>query len=482
MIFDCFPFFNELDVLDIRLHELAGVVDRFVLAEAPLTHSGKPKPLHFQENRGRFSEFLGRIEHVVVTDFPPADHAVPGESWKYERHQRDALARGLSGLSDTDIVITSDVDEVPRADAVRAYDPSMGLAGLDQSLHAYWLNFVNRETEYAWSKILPYGLAKGMTHCQMRYTAGAVIKNGGWHFSFMGGVAEAVEKIEAWAHQEYNIGRIKDEANLRSLRESGTDPHGRALRYAAEALNGTYPRHVLENRARFRRLIKEGTPMVDAEARTVEWNLRLWDRDYAWPHDGDEWTDFARASGVPYGRWKDTLAGTFLYPYLARGKTVLELGAGHGRWSDLISPRLPSGALHLVEVSPKCAAFLSRKYSGKPWIEVHTNDGASLPTIKSSSVDLIWSFDTFVHIEGPEMRAYAGEFARVLKRSGMGVIHHPGAPTPDQRRNGCRSMVTSESFARAMGERGLYVIRQADSWEGGDVRMAGDAITVFARP
>lgn len=55
MIIDCFTFFNELDVLEIRLRELDGVVDRFVLVEATLTHQGKPKPLLYAENKERFA-------------------------------------------------------------------------------------------------------------------------------------------------------------------------------------------------------------------------------------------------------------------------------------------------------------------------------------------------------------------------------------------------------------------------------------------
>jgi len=486
VIYDCFPFHNELDILEIRLHELDGVADRFVLAEAPLTHSGKPKPLHFAENRARFAKFLDRIVHVVVEDFPPADMAVPGESWKYERHQRDALSRGLVGLSDGDVVITSDVDEVPRAEAVRAYRPEMGLVGLGQSMHTYWLNMACREAEYAWCKMLPGAMAKSMTHCQIRYTPGTVVKNGGWHFSFMGRVSDVVEKIESWAHQEYNIPRCKDAAKIASDMERGVDPHGRAATYRLEPLDGTYPRHVLANKARYARLIKEIRPTNGAaakdEARTVEWNLGVWDNGYAWPKDGDEWTGFADFCGIPYARWKEALARTFLFPYLGPGRTVLEIGAGHGRWSDIIAPRTEGGTLHLVELSPRCAEFLRERYKDRPGVRVCANDGRSLPMAASGSVDFVWAFDTFVHVEEAETRAYAAEFSRVLKTHGMGVIHHPGSPTPEQRRNGCRSMVTSASFARALVERGLFVVRQADSWEGGDVRMSGDAITVFAKP
>ena len=70
MIFDCFTFFNELDLLDARLHELDGAVDVFVLVEARQTFQGAPKPLYFELNQARYAKFLPRIVHIVV-DFPP---------------------------------------------------------------------------------------------------------------------------------------------------------------------------------------------------------------------------------------------------------------------------------------------------------------------------------------------------------------------------------------------------------------------------
>jgi len=54
-VYDCFPFFNELDVLEIRLKELWDVVDVFVLAESNLSHSGKPKEYIFENNKDRFA-------------------------------------------------------------------------------------------------------------------------------------------------------------------------------------------------------------------------------------------------------------------------------------------------------------------------------------------------------------------------------------------------------------------------------------------
>jgi beta-1,4-mannosyl-glycoprotein beta-1,4-N-acetylglucosaminyltransferase len=90
MIYDCFTFFNELDILEIRLNILKNVVDKFVLVEATRTHQGKEKPLYFSENKARYKEFEDKIIHIVIDEYPPYE----GKSaWVLERYQRDMIAK-----------------------------------------------------------------------------------------------------------------------------------------------------------------------------------------------------------------------------------------------------------------------------------------------------------------------------------------------------------------------------------------------------
>lgn len=77
MIYDCFSFFNELDLLEIRLNTLDKVVDKFILFESTLTHTGNPKPLYYAENKDRFAKFSDRIVHIVVNDFPAMPEDMP---------------------------------------------------------------------------------------------------------------------------------------------------------------------------------------------------------------------------------------------------------------------------------------------------------------------------------------------------------------------------------------------------------------------
>ena len=70
MIYDCVIFFNELDLLEVRLNELKNVVDKFVIVEASFTHSSKPKEFCFENNKERYQEFLDQIIYWKVTDLP----------------------------------------------------------------------------------------------------------------------------------------------------------------------------------------------------------------------------------------------------------------------------------------------------------------------------------------------------------------------------------------------------------------------------
>lgn len=213
----------------------------------------------------------------------------------------------------------------------------------------------------------------------------------------------------------------------------------------------------------------------------VEWNLKVWDAAYGWPQDGDEWSEQAQFCGVPYDRWKEQLRRTFIVPYVYPPSTVLEIGPGHGRWSAMFPAKVSK--LHLVDLSPSCIEFCKKRLSAHGNVSYHVNDGRLIPMIADSSIDFVWSFDTFVHVEEPEFRSYMRELHRVMKPQSMGVIHHPGSPTPEQRQNGMRSLLDSRKVLSIMQESKLYVIRQASEWDGGcNMKLTGDAITVLARP
>ncbi|MEE9567170.1 MAG: N-acetylglucosaminyltransferase, partial [Desulfobacteria bacterium] len=115
LIFDCFVFYNELDILNIRLNTLGSDVDYFVLVESTRTFTGQPKELVYQQNKDRFARFHDRIIHVIADDMPE----IADSTFTREAHQRSAIGQGLSGAQPQDLIIVSDVDEIPKPEVLR---------------------------------------------------------------------------------------------------------------------------------------------------------------------------------------------------------------------------------------------------------------------------------------------------------------------------------------------------------------------------
>ena len=114
MVYDCIPFFNELDILKLRLNILDPIVDRFIIEEATVTFSGEPKELCFEKNKEMFQEFLPKIEYIVVNNSPKdvTTHV-------RDNFQKNALERGLKNATPEDVIILSDVDEIPNPVALK---------------------------------------------------------------------------------------------------------------------------------------------------------------------------------------------------------------------------------------------------------------------------------------------------------------------------------------------------------------------------
>ena len=122
MIYDCFTFFNELDLLEIRLNTLNDYVDYFVLVEATKTFTGKDKPLYYNENKERFKQFENKIIHIIVDTYPDSTNP-----WVLENHQRNSIANGFANCKDNDIILISDLDEIPRPELIDKYKKQLDL-------------------------------------------------------------------------------------------------------------------------------------------------------------------------------------------------------------------------------------------------------------------------------------------------------------------------------------------------------------------
>jgi beta-1,4-mannosyl-glycoprotein beta-1,4-N-acetylglucosaminyltransferase len=245
-VYDCFTFFNELDVLEIRLNELDSVVDKFIIVEASTTHTNIEKPFYFEENKERFAKFLHKIRHIKVV--LPKD----GDTWVKERAQRDFIDIGIKEMCvPGDIIMISDADEIPKMETVRDYRVEHGPKQFMQQLYYYSLNnkCVN-DNLWNWGKILPYEVYKNnnMTPCQVRYTPAPELIKGGWHFSFIGNLEFIKKKISSWAHAEFNTPEINNDNNINNSIRDGKDVFGRYLKFEKVPIDESYPKFIQNNK------------------------------------------------------------------------------------------------------------------------------------------------------------------------------------------------------------------------------------------
>lgn len=256
-VFDCFLYNDEDDVLELHLATLYDSVDRFVLVEGTLTHSGNPKPLHFDLNKEKFAKYLDKITHIVVDDYPAyKDGNEYDQAWARERHQRDSIMHGLKNCQPNDIVLIGDVDEIANPEAITNYSVNQDVCRLKQRMFYYFLNCENKE-EWDWLKIAPYSEVVRLTPCGIRYppSEAPLIENGGWHFSFLGGAQKAIQKVRDYAHREFDKPELMNVERVTQLIERGEDIFGRDLKYEFTEIDSSYPSAVKEN---YSELLRKG--------------------------------------------------------------------------------------------------------------------------------------------------------------------------------------------------------------------------------
>jgi SAM-dependent methyltransferase len=239
---------------------------------------------------------------------------------------------------------------------------------------------------------------------------------------------------------------------------------------------------IIDARIEQRQLTIEGRRGVLGEAH------RAW-RDHApqvnkerwggwdWSRHGEEWTISAD--------WKQALIADVLLPTIPEGGTVLEIGPGAGRWTEVLSLR--ADKLIAVDLDERILEHCRDHLGAPDNVEFMLTTGSALPDVRDHSVDAIWSFDVFVHIAPIDQDTYLAEFARVLKPGGVAAIHHAdgrdrGALTS---RRGWRAPMCTSLFAAIAERHGLTAEKVITTWGPNaehDLGAYRDAISVLRQP
>ena len=202
-VFDCCIFYNEIELLTIRLNELYDHVDYFVIVESKETHRGDPKPLNFLANVHLFEKFRDKIIYVPLE---PIAGKRSSYSWKRENYQRNQIIRGLTHCRNEDIIMISDLDEIPKGDHIpglvnRVLQCNAPLIYCAHKTYRYFLNRWDMgSTHWPGTAITTYQFLKKHSPQYMRRRkdrAQFPLVESGWHFTTMGGPQRVLDKYKS---------------------------------------------------------------------------------------------------------------------------------------------------------------------------------------------------------------------------------------------------------------------------------------------
>lgn len=271
MIIDAFCFYNELDLLEVRLNELSEIVDYFIIVESVKTQSLLPKPLYFSKNKERYSKFLKKIIHVVIEDCPSNE----GNNWRMEHFQRtEGYKRGLQqlNLKENDFIHASDMDEIPRASVIEQVIKDnkfqeTGVCVLDLNFYAYFINLKAASRNWVGGSITkaPIFINNDPHFFTDNRERLPRVLNGGWHLSWLGGAEKVYEKSFACI-EPYDKSAIppKEEYikhfNEHFLKDKKTFIHienlsKEGIEFIKVPIDQSYPSYILNNLEKYQKYI-----------------------------------------------------------------------------------------------------------------------------------------------------------------------------------------------------------------------------------
>ena len=238
MIVDCFTFYNENEVLLLRLDYLYDVVDYFVIVESldSFSKNIRKSEYMFEANIELYRKYLDKIRYYKIDTLPHAGGV--GDSWPNEYYQRNYCEVGVKelGLGSEDWIIISDVDEIPRKEMIMQmitpeYKNKFVLFQFQQHLFYYHVNMLQ---EQIWSGTVAVQKKYFASMQQLRdqreviHPAIHSFPDAGWHYSYMGGVERVTQKMYSTSEEESNS-KFRTEENIKKSIETGKDLFDRTI-------------------------------------------------------------------------------------------------------------------------------------------------------------------------------------------------------------------------------------------------------------
>jgi len=237
-IFDCFMYFDEDIVLDVRLNYLNEYVDKFVIVESRYNHKGEKREPQF--NIENFSKFKEKIIYLLINDEPNNIKDITDNlneekktgrfimnALRRENFQRNFIYKGISQASDNDWIIISDLDEIPDLKNYDLKKSELPLIFFKQLMIYYKFNLVLKNYSWIGSKackkknlISPQWLRNikdrsypwwrlDTLFSKSKYNKIMIIENGGWHFSYIKNASDIEKKLKSYLHhREYDLNPV----------------------------------------------------------------------------------------------------------------------------------------------------------------------------------------------------------------------------------------------------------------------------------
>ena len=255
-IFDCFLYNGENLILDLRLNTLSKYIEKFIIIESRYDHQGNKKKLNFKLDK--FKKFESKIIYLIIENFPEKL-----SNWERENFQRNYIINGLSSAGADDYVIISDVDEIPDLTKINSLD-NFKFSVFEQKMYYYKINLLNKTNPFWY----------GSRVCKKKYLKSPqwlrsqkikkypfwkfnkikwnIIKNGGWHFSFLMCPEEIKKKLASFAHSEYNNRKYTNLKKIEDSIKNKMDLFDRPILYEKNIFDKTFPDYVVNNKEKFK--------------------------------------------------------------------------------------------------------------------------------------------------------------------------------------------------------------------------------------
>ena len=262
-IIDTFMFHNEYDILELRLSEHYDHVDKIVIVECDRTYTGRYKGFNLEKNLDRYTRWMDKIEYIKIENCPSVENLSHETAWDNEWWQRDNMSKGWNDVTDEDVILMSDLDEIVRPEALQFIrNTNYGFYRLNMPGFYFKLNYMDTYQHYsAWGKAYRgfKTQPRFMRNCDdVPGKSKITLHHAGWHFGWVGDVDFIKNKLKSFSHVEFDTELNQENIdNLDKIIEQGGDhirPNNQKT-WRKVAINEYYPKTILNNIEKYRKYI-----------------------------------------------------------------------------------------------------------------------------------------------------------------------------------------------------------------------------------